>query len=149
MRHGDEQAQVMEWVYATLSEDPILAGLAGVQPAELPTRVWPDVAPADTQAPWLVYSVGEALDTLPVGPHSRIHATVPVNVRWITLAERSSTAAPAARRLYALLHGARSEPVADGGFILTCRRTTALSYPEDAGGIQYRHTGGLFVAEVN
>lgn len=149
MRHGDEQAQVLEWAYATLTTDQALADALGWNLERMPDQAHPDVAPAGTASPWLVYSAGEAVDAGVLGPHARTFVTVPLNVRIIWETEDPGQPAPAARRLYALLHGAQNAPVTDGGTILTVRRTVALSYGEDAGGIQYRHTGGLFVAEVD
>lgn len=149
MRHGDEQAQVLEWLYGVLSTDPVLAQEAGVPVGDLPDRVWPEVAPADTSPPWLVYSTEEALDREALGPHPRLSTVVPLNVRWITRSADPGSGAAAARRLYALLVGNHNVPVAGGGLILTCRRTSALNYGEDAGGVQYRHQGHLLVAEVN
>lgn len=149
MRHGDEQAQVMEWLYTTLSTDPDLAELAGVDVADLPDKTWPNVAPADVQPPYQVYSTEEALDMPAMGPHSRLGTLVPANVRWVTRAEDPGSGAPAQRRHYALLNGALNVPVADGGTILTAKRTSALNYPEDAGGVQYNHTGGLYAVVVN
>lgn len=149
MRHGDEQAQVLEWAYATLTGDQALADALGVPLEAMPDRTYPDVAPGGTPSPWVVYAAGEALDMGGLGPHRRAYTTVPLNVRVVWQTEDPGTPAPAARRLYELLHGVQNVPLADGGTILTVTRTTALSYPEDAGGIQYRHTGGLFVAEVN
>lgn len=149
MRHGDEQAQALEFVYTRVSADPVLAELAGVAPAYLADRVWPDVAPDTAPEPFLVYSAGEGVDRLALGTEPRLGTPVPINVRWVTRGPDPSAGAAAGRRLYQLLHGAKDVPVSDGGMILTCRRTSALSYPEDAGGIQYHHTGGLFTAEVN
>lgn len=149
MRHGDEPTQVLEWLYAVLSTDPTLAELAGVDVADLPGRTWPDVAPADVAEPFQVYSVAESLDQVVLGGDPRVFTTVPVIVRWVTRADQDTTAGPAQRRQYELLHGARNVPVADGGVILTVRRTAALDYPEEAAGTQYRSTGGRYVAEVN
>lgn len=149
MRRGDEQAQALEFVYTRLSTDPVLAALAGVDVAALPDRVWPDVAPGTAPEPFLVYSAAEALDWGSLGTEPRLGTVVPLNVRWVTRGPDPSAGAAAGRRLYELLHGAKDVPVSDGGMILTCRRTAALAYPEDAGGIEYFHTGGLFTAEVN
>lgn len=148
-RHGDEQAQVLEWAYTTLSQDQALADALGVPLADLEARVWPDVAPSGTGTPWVVYSAGEGVDRLALGPEPRLGTVVPLNVRIVSQSEDPGVASAAARRVYALLHGARNVPVSDGGTILTARRVGVLNYPEDAGGIQYRHTGGLWSVEVN
>ena len=149
MRHGDEQAQVAEWAYTTLAGSAELADALGVSLADLPGRVWPDVAPEGTPAPWVVYTPGEGLDTLTTGADPRVMSTVPLNVRVITQGASLTAGAEAARVIYDLLHGALNAPVSGGGTVLSVRRTTALAYPERAGGIQYRHTGGLYQVQVN
>lgn len=138
-----------EWLYALLTGDAGLADAMGVSPSDLPGRVWPDVAPQGTPSGWLVYTPSEALDRQALGPHARLSTIVPVNVRYVAQSEDPGVGSPVARRLYALLHGTHNTPVAEGGIILTARRTGVLNYAEDAGGIQYRHTGGLYDVEVN
>lgn len=149
MRHGDEQAQVMEWLYARLRSDAPLADAIGVPLVDLDDRVWPDAAPDGTRDAWVVYSATEGRDRNALGAHARLGSIVPVNVRVVTTGHDPGRGAAANRRLYALLQGNHNTPVSDGGVILTCRRTSPLSYPENAGGIDYYHTGGLYEAEVN
>lgn len=149
MRHGDEQAQALEWAYGVLSTDQELADLLGVPLTGLPDRVWAETAPSGTPAPWVVVSASQGLDRLGLGTVPRLGSVVPLNVRSVWQTRDPGAGAAVARRLYALLHGATNVPLADGGTILTVRRTTSLDYPEDAGGIQYRHTGGLYQVEVN
>lgn len=148
-RAGDELAQVAEWVYGLLSTDAALAEALGVPLSALPGRVWPDVAPSGTAAPWVVFSATDALDVLGIGAAARVFTAAALNVRVVTIGRDPGAASPAARRLYALLHGNHNAPLVGGGTILTCRRTEALNYGETAGGIDYRHTGGLFAVEVN
>lgn len=138
-----------EWLWPLLSQDQGLADALGVPLAALPDRVWPDVAPGGTQAPWIVYSVQEGLDMDALGGGPRLGAAIPVNVRVVTQGQDPGAASAAVRRLYALLHGNHNHPLPAGGVILTGRRTASLAYPEDAGGIQYRHTGGLYEVLVN
>jgi hypothetical protein len=149
VRHGDEQAQVLEWAYGVLSADAALAAALGVAVGDLPGRVWPDVAPQDTPTPWVVYSAQEALDVLAVGPGARLVTTVPLNVRVVWRTDDPGQTGPAVRRIYALLHGNHNTPVSNGGLILTARRTTVLDYPDDTSGLRYRHTGGLYEVQVN
>lgn len=149
MRHGDEQAQVAEWLYGVLTGDALLADAMGVPLADLSARVWPEVAPPGTSAPWLVFSVAEALDRRALGPHARISTMVPVNLRHVAQSDDPGAGSAVARRLYALLHGNHNAPVSEGGTILTAQRVGVLNYAEDAGGILYRHTGGLYDVEVN
>lgn len=149
MRHGDELTQVAEWLYVTLSTSEDLAAALGTTLADLPNRVWPDVAPTGTASPWVVYSTIEGRDTLAVGNGPRLMSTVPVNVRAITKGADPSAGGPASQVFYRLLHGELNVPISGGGMILSSLRTQPLSYPENAGGIDYRHTGGLFNVIVN
>ena len=70
-------------------------------------------------------------------------------LKWSLPVPTPPIRAAANRRLYALLHGNHNAPVADGGTILTGTRTGGLSYPEDASGVPYHHTGGLYTVFVN
>lgn len=149
MRHGDEAAQVAEWLYGTLTGSQALADALGVPLAGLPARVWPEVAPSDAPEPLVVFSTSEALDRNAVGPHPRIMTTVPVNVRIVDRDQGPGTSSAAARVLYVLLTGNLNVPLSEGGTILTSQRSSVLNYAEDAGGIHYRHTGGLYDVEVN
>lgn len=150
MRHGDEQAQVAEWAFGLLATDQGLADALGVPLEALPEHVWADVAPGGTDAPWVVYTVGEALDVGALSAQDpRIFSAATLNVRVIHRASAPDVGNAVARRLYALIQGNHNAAVSDGGTILTATRTTALNYPEDVGGIQYRHTGGLYRVEIN
>lgn len=149
MRHGDEDAQVAEWLYLTLAQDEELAAAVGVPLEALPDRVWPDVAPAGTPTPWVVYSFSDGIDYPGLGGGPRIMTTATVNVRAVTEGQDPGAAAAIQRRLYDLLVGNHNVALTGGGMILTGRRAQVLSYPETAAGIEYRHTGGLFTVEVN
>lgn len=148
-RVGDEVVQVAEWLYGVLSEDAGLAEALSVDLAALPDHVWPDVAPSGAAAPWVVYSVQDAIDWGALGSGPRVATSVVVNVRVVTEGRDPGAGGPAAVRLYGLLTGNHNTALPGGGTILTGRRTQTLSYPENTGGIEYRHVGGLFTVEVN
>jgi len=148
-RIGDEQAQVLEFAYATMAGSAELADALGTSPEALPYQLWPDVAPADTAGLFVVYSTTDASDRNGIGGVPRLFSGVPLLVK-ITGATRSyDDLAPAARVLYRLFHGARNVPLTGGGMVLTCTRVGAVQYPETAEGIEYRHLGHQLQVEVN
>ena len=149
MRHGDEAVQVLEAVYAILSASQPLADALGVPLADLPDRVWPDVAPDATAAPFVVFAIQpDSTDHLALGDQPRIFTTAMVDAKVIGQTRDYGSLAPAARALYEALHGRTNVEVADGGVVLTMRRTGGIQYPEQAGGIEYRHLGHTLQAEV-
>lgn len=148
-RQGDEQQQAREWVFARLSQDPTLAGILGVPTAALVDHVWPDLAPDDVDRRWIVYSAQTGFDVNPVGAYPRLVVPVPVNVRAICTNEDTAWAYQAARRIYELIHGNWNHPGLSGAMILTGQRQATLDYPEVAGGIRYRHVGGIYTVQVN
>lgn len=149
MRVGDEQQQAMEWAYGRLSQDQALADAVGVDLADLPDRVWPDVAPGGTPSPWVVFSTVTATDRAAVGPVDRISTVVPMDVRATAQARSYDPLAPIARAIYRALHGRTNDDLADGGVMLCALRTSGLQYPEKAEGIEYRHLGHTFQVEIN
>lgn len=149
-RSGDEAQQVREWVYPLLAGDAALAAALGVTQAALADHLWPEQAPSDREARWIVYDAQQAaLVVQPVGPWDRLMVPVPLNIRCVARADDTAWAYVAMRRIHALLQGNKNAPVAHGGLILTCQRESVLDYPEDAGGIRYRHVGGIYTVQVN
>ena len=151
MRHGDEGVQALEAVYGALVSCQPLADALEVPLEGLADLVWPDPAPGDVEGRVLVvYSLSEdGTDVLALGPVPRLMTTVPVLVKVVAESRSYSDCAPAARAIYDALHGRTNVEVADGGVVLTCRRVGTIQYPEQAGGIDYRHLGQTFQAEVN
>lgn len=149
-RSGDEPQQVREWLYPLLSTDEALADAVGVTLAALPDALWPEQAPPDREARWIVYDAQQAaLVVQPVGSGDRLMVPVPLNIRCVARADDTAWAYVAMRRIHALLQGNHNTPVADGGVILTAQRQSVLDYPEVAGGIRYRHVGGIYTVQVN
>lgn len=149
-RSGDEPQQVREWLYPLLSGDQALADAVGVSLAALRDHIWPEQAPSDQEARWIVYDAQQAAVVVqPVGPWDRLMVPVPLNIRCVARADDTAWAYRAMRRIHALLQGNHNAPVADGGLVLTGQRQSVLDYPEDAGGIRYRHVGGIYTVQVN
>lgn len=148
-RSGDEQQQVREWVFTRLSGDGLLAAAVGVDLADLPDHLWPDVAPADVEGRWIVYSAEASFPVQPLGPWDRLYVPVPLNIRCIARADDTSWAYAAIRRIHELLQGNWNHPGYGGAMILTGQRQSGLDYPEQAQGIRYRHVGGIYTIQVN
>lgn len=154
-RYGDEAVQAMEWVYAALTGSQAVAdALAAIEghpvtPGDVEDRVWPEPAPSGTPYPFLTYSVAESLDTLAVGDEARIMSSVPMIVKAVDKARGYDRMAPLARAAYAAVHGHSNVPVADGGVMLSARRTGGIQYPEQGAGIEYRHLGHRLMVEIN
>lgn len=149
MRYGDEGVQAMEWAYARLTGSQEVADALGVPLEGVSDRVWPDPAPAGTEAPFIVYSAGEAQDTQAMGPFARIHSTVPLNVKGVDQSRTYDDLAPVARAIYAALVGRVGDDVSAGGTMLSARRIAGIQYPELGDGIEYRHLGHLLSVEIN
>lgn len=148
-RDGDEQQQVHEWVFARLSGDGILAAAMGVTLEALPGHLWPFVAPEDVEGRWVVYAAQAGIPSQPVGAYARLMVPVPLNVRCVGQQKDSGWMFPAFRRIHELLSGNHNHPGLDGAMILTGKRDSSLDYPEQAGGIRYRHVGGIYTVQVN
>lgn len=148
-RSGDEQQQVREWVWARLSTDGLLASHVGVPLAQLVDHLWPDVAPQDVEGRWIVYSAQESFPMQPLGPWDRLYVPVPLNIRCIARADDTAWAYDAMRRVHELLQGNHNHPGIGGAMVLTGQRQSGLDYPEQAGGIRYRHVGGIYTIQVN
>lgn len=147
MRHGDETVQAMEWAYQSILALPGLSDALGVPPTGLESRVWSEVAPGDTGSPWITYRVTDSEDANALGGQPRIFSTVPMDLKVVGEARHWQQIAAVARLLYGL-HGQTNVPIGNGGTILTVQRTGGIQYPEQAGGIEYRHLGHQFQVEV-
>lgn len=148
-RSGDEQQQVREWFYARTSTDPLLAAAMGLPLDKLADHIWPDVAGEDVVDRWVVYQAQESFPVQPLGPWDRLVVPVPLNVRCVARADDSAWAYPAMRRIHDLLQGNWNHPGLAGSLVLTGQRQSGLDYPEQEGGIRYRHVGGIYTIQVN
>lgn len=149
VRSGDEQQQVREWFAARTFGDPLLAAALEVPLEALPDHIWPDVAPEDVEKRWVVYQAQESFPMQPLGPYDRLYVPVPLNVRCVAKADDTAWAYAAMRRIHELLQGNHNHPGIGGAMILTGQRQSGLDYPEQAGGIRYRHVGGIYTIQVN
>lgn len=145
---GLETLAVHEWVWTTLSRSQVLADALGVPLGLLERQVWADVAPADATGILVVYSTADGEDTNQVGDGPAILAQVPLSVRAIVEGSDYGVLAPAARAITRLLHGSHNA-VHQEHVILTCQRQGGVQYPEQAGGVEFRHLGGTFTVTVS
>ena len=138
----------MEWAYGVLTTLQPLADALDVTLAELPDRVWPEVAPTGTASPWVVYNIAPPVDVLSIGSAPRLMSGVSLTVQVVGQVRSYDSLTDAARVIYDAMHGALNRPVPAGGVILTARREGGVQYPEQAAGIEYRHLGHTFQVEV-
>lgn len=149
MRMGDETVQAQEWAYGRLTQDNALAVAMGIPLADVDDRVWPDVAPGGTKAPWITLTAAVATDRAAVGPADRISTVVTLDVQVISAVRSYGPLAPIARAIYDALHARTNDALSAGGMMLHAKRTGGIQYPERAEGIDYRHLGHTFQVEIN
>ena len=126
------------WLYAVLSGDATLAGLAtgGIyahfNPATSPTF------------PFVLYQLqAPGMDTRGVGP-ARVMTQALYLVRGVAQANSfGGSLKSIADRIDVLLQAASG--TAAGGLVLSCVREQPFALPETGpGGLQYRHLGGIY-----
>lgn len=150
MRYGDEGVQALEWAYGRLSGSQALADALSVAVGALPGHLWNDGdAPSDAPDLIVVLAASDPLDAGLLGDAPRLWSRVPLTVRGVFRGTDYGALAPVSRAIYGELHGRRNDPIPGGGTMLTCLRTSSVQYPEDAGGIQYRHLGQRFQVEID
>lgn len=145
MRLGDEAVGVAEWLTATITQDAAMQAALGVPDAAgAQARVWDGIAPVATPYPFITFTIGDGQDWNPVGSGDRVMTAFSITVKGTDKGESYAPMSALAKRLYTLLTGNHNAAIAQGGTILTGRRTQAIQYPEQANGIEYRHIGGTF-----
>lgn len=126
------------WLYAVLSGDATLAGLAT---GGIHGHVNPNAAPT---FPYVLYQLqAPGADVRGVGP-ARVMTQALYLVRGIAQANSfGGNLTTIANRIDVLLQAASGS--AAGGLVLSCVREQPFALPETApGGLQYRHLGGIY-----
>lgn len=149
MRHGDEGVAIAEWLITTLGSDAEIADALDLGPGEPASeRIWEGVAPEGTPWPVLLFTVVDLNDVPVIGPGPRAHVNALVDVKAVDEAASYARCKPLARRLSDVLVGSHNAALADGGLLLTCTRRSGIQYPDESGGVQYRHLGATFAVLV-
>lgn len=138
---GIEGITVARWVYGTLTTDPTLQGLLG-GPQGIHQRV--KEGTYDGADPtWVVYTLLEPQDVKGVGL-IQVMSRVQFQIKVVGKGASYTPLVPIYQRVHELLEGRTNQEPAQGGLILTAERVSGVQYPERAGGIEYRHLGGLY-----
>lgn len=144
---GLEGPTVSRWVLERLTSDAALSVLAD-DGNPLEERVWEGVAPEDVTDPWwITFTVIEPRDVKGVGM-TQVWSVVPLQVKVTGPTSTYLPLVPVYQRVHACLEAQRNQPVDTGGLILTCHRVSGIQYPERTQGVEYRHLGALFEAQV-
>lgn len=153
MTAGLEGIAASQWVTATLTTDPDLVALLGgpdfavvrVVEGALPPEV-PTTKADGSPWPWVTFTVVEPQDVKVVGL-IQVMAMVDVLVRVSVVGETYAPALPVYARVHALLES-QTNQVTDQGRVHDSGRMSAVQFPEQANGIQYRHLGGMYRTHI-
>lgn len=129
-----ETPRAFEWLYQTLSADPILSGYVD-------SRIYRNLAPQKAEMPYVILQYQGGHDVRGVGP-GRVMAQIIYVVKVVGPAAQYTALKAIADRVDGILHGASGQ-VADGE-ILGCVRETSLDYEEMQAGVRYQHLGGQY-----
>lgn len=125
------------YVYERLTGDPTVMAHLGGEP-----KVYADVAPLGTTAPWVIYSLTSASDVMGVG-QARYWSRLQVLIRCTHVGESFAPVDALYQRVDALLHGSAGT-VTGMGQVLSVIRQEPVRFTEQADGQQYRHLGGTY-----
>ena len=120
---------------ATAMDEPDAAGVAD--------RIWDAPPPPDAVEPYILVQIIEPRDVGPIGS-TIIFSQGMATVKVVGRAESYETLAPIAKAMHEAIQGSQHVDVSGGGVLLSARRRSALSYPEESNGIEYRHLGGAY-----
>lgn len=132
MTAGLETVAAVEYLYARLTADPVIAA-AGVFDAPAPDK---------TPSPWVQYTHVSGIDVMVVGT-ARVMQNQLWQVHAVCQGQSFRPAEDLSRRIDAQLHGGPLTAVADGQ-LLGSLRTDSIRMTRVAGGLQYRWLGGLY-----
>ena len=92
---------------------------------------------------YILVQIIEPRDVGPIGS-TIIFSQGMATVKVVGRAESYETLAPIAKAMHEAIQGSQHVDVSGGGVLLSARRRSALSYPEESNGIEYRHLGGAY-----
>jgi hypothetical protein len=137
MSAGAEATEVLQWVHSQLAGGTALAGLIG-------TAIYDDLAPQEAEPPYIVAGLHAENDVWVVRG-TRIAVEADFLVKAVTRGN-SYIGAASIMALADPLLAARGTVVSGAGtlFIIGCRRTSVVQYPELDSGVRYNHVGGVY-----
>lgn len=146
LKPGLEGITVARWVYGTLTGDPTLQNLLG-GPEKAAQRVQEGTYTGDAPV-WVVFTIVPDWQDVKAVGLEHIMSVVRVQVKVVGKGSSYNPLVPVYERIHALLESRVAVEPAQGGLILTAHRVSGVQYPERAGGIEYRHLGGLYETET-
>jgi glycerol kinase len=128
-----ETARAAEWIYSTLHGDATLMALV--------TGVYRGLAPANSTAPWIVFSHQTGKDTM-VNSAYRVMTIDEWYVKVVGPAAGTTTLVSAADRVDTLLHN--SKGALTDATMMEMVRVQTLTIDELVDGILYSNVGGVY-----
>lgn len=138
---GLEGITVSRWVTNIITTDQEFQDLAG-GPQRAAQRVVEGTY-AGAEDWWVTFTILEPQDVKVVGT-IQVFSVVQVQVKVVRVGTSYGPIIPVYQRVHELLESRENQEPAQGGVILTSERVSGIQYPERAGGIEYRHLGGLY-----
>jgi hypothetical protein len=133
---GIETAQVLAWLYTTLSGDSALTSAA-------PGGIWRNLANPGASTPYVIMNLQSSADVITANAY-RLFDRGTFHIKAVGPATAFSSIVTAANRIDALL-GRASGPITSGSnTILACYRTQTIEMGEIINGEAWDHLGGLF-----
>lgn len=138
MSSGFETIEVVDpWLAKTLTSDELIVAACG-------TQIGSELFDLDerTDKPYVTWQMSSSRDVLAVsGGAERIWADCLYQVRAIVKGRSYKPIVPVAKRIEALVHGAKVST--EFGY-LTAAREQIVQYPEQSGSTQFRHIGAIY-----
>lgn len=140
---SNEVPMISAWVYGRIVGDSVLQAGFTARSLNIVNQVWEYRAPEGVQTPWIIYQRQSGGDVTSL-EGVRIYARGNYLIRVVGTGEDWDHE-DIANRLDVLFGRVVNQVVTTPpGVILACVRTEAFDLPEDVGGVQYRHLGGLY-----
>lgn len=130
-----ELDDVETYIYSKLSADTTLASL-------IAGRIFDGIADQGTEFPYVVYNFQSGHDVNEVYGR-RVMTAATYLIKAIDNRPNTTRLIPIVKQIDALING-QSGSVGATGTILAAVRQSPVAMPEEDGGVQYRHRGGLY-----
>jgi hypothetical protein len=130
---ADEVVVAMSLIYSKLKARPALGDLG----------CYPDVAPPDAVAPYIVYSMQSGGSDLIALGAKRIWSDMLFQVQAVDQQSDYTSVATLALEIDTALHGQVYQS-AGGGTVYECIREAPIQYTEIDGHVTWKHKGGLY-----
>lgn len=140
---SDELLVAYAWTYQRIVNDPTMQVMFTNRGLDITNQVWEFKAPEGVQPPFIVYQRIGGGDVRALGG-ARVYSMVRELIRVVDVGQDWGHDDIVGRlnQLFGLvINVAVSDPP---GYIEACSRAEPFDQPEDVGGVQWRHLGGIF-----